>query len=217
MSVLMTNGRPNRSSILYYAPPRYRTRGHANIWPVLEKLSRGERWTQIGPALMPDSLDNDLLPPPDLSILKPDPFSIVGKVATAVVCVAVLLAPGVYVFGSRGDFQATAQNVATQIPDARAIEQPAVAPELAPVPEPTPLQEPAPAAVEPVANEPERADPVAAKAAEPRSDADAILMAPLKMWGMSPTDAQLVSDRCAIGRVRGRNPKSRRGSCARGQ
>jgi hypothetical protein len=171
MSVLAADDHSKPGSVSFYAPPRYRyERREAGIRPVLERLSRGEP----SPSLLPDISDDDSLRPPDLSILAPDPFSIVGKVATVILCVAVLAAPGVYFFASGGELHiSAAHTVATPPADSRAIAQPAA------------THEPVPAVVEPAASEPAQE-----RSAEERTpDLDVALIAPLKMWGMFPSEA----------------------------
>lgn len=171
MNIRFSDDRSNPDSILYYAPPRYRRARGDSIRPVLERLSRGERWREAAPTLLPDTPDSEWLAPPDLTVLAPDPFSIVDRVATVAVCIAALSAGGVYLFASGDEAVTSTQSVAARMAD-RLVSQPA----------------PVAVAVEPVAApEPQREEPSAPKTAEPRSDIDLPLIAPLKMWGMFPT------------------------------
>jgi hypothetical protein len=189
MSVLLADDRSNPDSLLYYAPPRYRrVPANTGIRPVLERLSRGDRFMEISPPLSPEIPDSELRPAPDLSVLLPDPFAVVGKVATVAVCLAALAAPGVYFFALGGELHISTRAVSTRAPESRAVEQVVAAQE----PAPAAAQEPSPAAVEPVASEPKPKEPVPQQAAVvPGLEMD--LISPLGIWRMFPTEAAPVA------------------------
>jgi hypothetical protein len=178
MNILLTRNRAKPDELLYYAPPRYRrASGETGIRPVLERLSRGEP----SPSLSPEFIDDAWLAPLPIAVLAPDPFSVVGKVATVAVCVAAIAAGALYLFALGDEPESSPQRVAARTADRLVVEPPQAAREHA-------AHETAAIAVEPVADQP-RQEVAPAKTMEPRADIDLALIAPLKMWGMFPATA----------------------------
>jgi hypothetical protein len=184
MSALVADESASPDSMLYYAPPRHRgARGEAGIRPVLERLSRGEPSPPLLPAIAEDDF---LLPSPALSILAPDPFSVVGKMATAALCVATLAAGGVFFFGAEPEPEAASRQIAAPMAD-RLVSSAAL-----PMQESEPAAPPAP---ETDASAPPPDDvPPTKETATSSAAVDVALIAPLKMWEMFPATAALPSE-----------------------
>jgi hypothetical protein len=177
MSVFFADDCAKRDRV-WHAPPRHPIPEDAGIRPILERLRRdGERWTDASPPLLPDLPENEMLPSPGLALLERDSLSVIGKVSTIAICLAVLAAPGLYVFASGGAHHVTAREIAAPASESRPTQAPSVTPESTP------------AAAQPIASEPKRSVPSAPSATQPGFDADFALIAPISLWGIFPTEA----------------------------